>query len=323
MSTAEDSGKAADQSAWSSGKPPYYAAFGHATPASPPTYVPPPLPARTTDWVVPRWVGRSAVVAILFSMLAVAVAGVAAARSFAAPVATTTYKVTPNTSQISKPADVQSILARVEPGVVLIQVQTSSGRFGQGQALGTGIVLSAEGLVLTNDHVVAGGGSVQVTMAGENQARAASVVGEDPSHDLAVLKVQGVKALPTVQLGNSSSLQVGDGVIAVGNALGLGGSPTVTEGIVSALNRTIPGDHGSATLSGLIQTDAAINPGNSGGPLVNSSGQVIGINTEVSAQGQNIGFAIAIDQVKPLLAQLEKSGAGQPSASAATANTTG
>jgi putative serine protease PepD len=148
------------------------------------------------------------------------------------------------------------------------------------------------------------------------------VVGEDATHDLAILKIAGVSGLPTVQLGNSSSLQVGDGVIAIGNALGLGGSPTVTEGIVSALNRTVPGGRTSTTLSGLVQTDAAINPGNSGGPLVNSSGQVVGINTEVSTQGQNIGFAIAIDQVKPLLPLLEKGGS-QPSGPASSATTTG
>jgi putative serine protease PepD len=267
-------------------------------------------------------VGRLAIVAILVSLLSVAIAGFAAARSLAPVATTTTYRYVPNTSQISKPTDVQAILARVEPGVVLVQVQTGSGRLGQGESLGTGMLLSADGLVLTNDHVVAGGASVQVTLAGQAQAHVATVVGEDATHDLAILKIAGVSGLPTVQLGNSSSLQVGDGVIAIGNALGLGGSPTVTEGIVSALNRTVPGGRTSTTLSGLIQTDAAINPGNSGGPLVNSSGQVVGINTEVSTQGQNIGFAIAIDQVKPLLPLLEKGGS-QPSGPASSATTTG
>jgi S1-C subfamily serine protease len=323
MSSAEDPGTPAEPSSWSSGRPPYYRAFAQAAPAAP-LYAPPPLQERSTDWAVPRWLGRMTIVAILVALLAVVVAGFAAARSFAVPVATTTtYRFVPNTSQISKPADVQGILAKVEPGVVLIQVQTTSGRLGQGEALGTGMLLSADGLVLTNDHVVAGGTNVQVTLAGQGQAHTATVVGEDPTHDVAVIKIQGVSGLPTVQLGSSASLQVGDGVIAIGNALGLGGSPTVTEGIVSALNRTVPGGRGSSTLTGLVQTDAAINPGNSGGPLVNSSGQVIGINTEVSAQGQNIGFALAIDQVKPLLAQLEKGGTTQPSAAAQSANTTG
>jgi S1-C subfamily serine protease len=322
MSSAEDGGGPVEPGTWTSGRPPLYTTFAQPAPA--PEDLPPALHAPSTDWVVPRWVGRTAIVAILVSVMAASVAGLAVARSFGTPVATTpTYRFAPNTSQISKPADVQGILARVDPGVVLIKVQTGSGRFGQGLALGTGMVLSADGLVLTNDHVVAGGRSVQVTIAGQSQARSASVVGEDATHDIAIVKIQGVSGLPTVQLGNSSTSQVGDSVIAIGNALGLGGSPTVTEGIISALNRTVPGGHGSSTLSGLLQTDAAINPGNSGGPLVNSGGQVIGMNTEVSTQGQNIGFAIAIDQIKPLLAQLEKGGTTQPSGAATTANTTG
>jgi S1-C subfamily serine protease len=117
-----------------------------------------------------------------------------------------------------------------------------------------------------------------------------------------------------VQLGNSSDLKVGDSVIAIGNALNLQGGMTVTEGIVSALNRSIdaggePGSGGGTeSLSGLIQTDAAINPGNSGGPLVNAAGQVIGINTATSGDAQNIGFAIAIDNAKPVIDQLRKGG---------------
>src|SRR4029077_12052409 len=146
----------------------------------------------------------------------------------------------------------------------------------------------------------------------DTQSHDASIIGIDTTHDLALLKINGVSNLQTAQLGNSSDLQVGDSVIAVGNALNLQGGMTVTEGIVSALNRSIDagsqGGGGSESLSGLIQTDAAINPGNSGGPLVNSSGQAIGINTATSGDAQNIGFAIAIDNAKPVIDQLRKGG---------------
>jgi S1-C subfamily serine protease len=125
----------------------------------------------------------------------------------------------------------------------------------------------------------------------------------DAGNDLALLKINCASNLKTVELGNSGDLRVGDDVVAIGNALDLRGGFTVTRGIVSALNRSIGGEDGG-TLSGLIQTDAAINPGNSGGPLVNSAGQVIGINTAIDGQGQNIGFAIAIDKAKPIVERL-------------------
>ncbi|MBV9933742.1 MAG: PDZ domain-containing protein [Actinobacteria bacterium] len=121
--------------------------------------------------------------------------------------------------------------------------------------------------------------------------------------------------MPTVTLGSSSGLQVGDSVVTVGNALALEGGPTVTTGIVSALNRSIDTDTGS--LSNLIQTDAPINSGNSGGPLLNSSAQVVGMNTAVAGNAQNIGFAIAIDTIKPLISTLAKGGTPSSSSSSA------
>jgi putative serine protease PepD len=130
------------------------------------------------------------------------------------------------------------------------------------------------------------------------------------------VKISGVSNLPVADLGNSSDLKVGDNVIAIGNALNLQGGMTVTEGIVSALNRSI--DATDESLSGLIQTDAAINPGNSGGPLVNAAGQVVGINTATSGDAQNIGFAIAIDKAKPVINQL-KNGGGSSSSSGSSA----
>jgi S1-C subfamily serine protease len=152
---------------------------------------------------------------------------------------------------------------------------------------------------------------VQVTLFGESSPRNADIIGIDPetAGDLALLKIQNASGLPTVQLGDSDAMQVGDDVIAIGNALALPGGPSVTRGIVSALGRSI-GSH-----DGMIQTDAAINPGNSGGPLVNGSGLVIGVNTEVltgsgDQPAQNLGFAIASNTVKSELDALRNAGGG-------------
>ncbi|MBV8161124.1 MAG: trypsin-like peptidase domain-containing protein, partial [Acidimicrobiia bacterium] len=186
------------------------------------------------------------------------------------------------------------------------------GTFFPSGGAGTGIVLTPDGQLLTNAHVVAGATSIKVTIANDTQAHDATVMGVDTTHDLALVKISGVSNLPVAELGNSSDLKVGDSVIAIGNALNLQGGMTVTEGIVSALNRSIDagsaGGGGNESLSGLIQTDAAINPGNSGGPLVNAAGQVVGINTATSGDAQNIGFAIAIDNAKPVIDQLRAGG---------------
>jgi putative serine protease PepD len=202
---------------------------------------------------------------------------------------------------------VGAIVAKIEPSVVAIDVTYQSGR-SSGTASGTGIILTANGLVVTNAHVVAGATSVQVTVAGESTPRAATVIGSDTAADIALVQITGASGLTPAELGNSSSVAVGDDVVAVGNALALAGGPTVTRGIVSAVNRSI--DTGTGTMAGLIQTDAAISSGNSGGPLVNASGQVIGINAVVATGSQttaaeNIGFAIAIDTVKPVIQRLE------------------
>ena len=195
--------------------------------------------------------------------------------------------------------DVKGILAKVEPSVVDI---VASSRRSSGE--GTGIIISSDGYILTNAHVVEGASKVTVATAGSSKALSATVIGADEGHDVALLKLDNASGLPAAELGRSSDVKVGEDVVAIGNALGLRGDPTVTRGIVSALNRTVE------NLTGMIQTDAAINPGNSGGPLVNSSGQVIGINTAVAADGaQNIGFAIPIDKAKALADRL-KTGQG-------------
>jgi serine protease Do len=172
------------------------------------------------------------------------------------------------------------------------------------------MVLSSDGYILTNNHVVADANSVTVTFT-DNKKRIATIIGTDPANDVAVLKVDAT-GLASVRLGDSAKAQVGEPVVAIGNALALPGGPTVTTGIVSALNRTIDGNND--TLQGLIQTDAAINPGNSGGPLVNARGEVIGMNTAILQNTNSIGFAIASNQIKPIIERLKKDGTNPASA---------
>jgi S1-C subfamily serine protease len=230
-------------------------------------------------------------------------------------------KFFPNQSVLVQPTDVQEVLARVEPAVVSIETSgflTSARGDGPVHGAGTGMILTSDGEVLTNNHVVAGATSLTVTLFGQDDPLAARVIGTDPAQDLALVQIEGQHGLPTVQLGDSNAAQVGDDVVAIGNALALAGGPTVTEGIVSSVDRNLVAqsdiDGKTENLSGLLQTDAPINPGNSGGPLVNSKGEVIGMNTAVAessagnAPAQNIGFAIAIDTIKPLLPLLRAGG---------------
>jgi putative serine protease PepD len=208
--------------------------------------------------------------------------------------------IIPSVSIPTTGLSVREILTKVEPAVVDIQAR---GTRGVGQ--GTGVVVNAaQGLIVTNAHVVEGGGTITVTASTDKQARTATVVGTDSnSSDIALLKVDNVASLVQADLGSSAATQVGDDVVAIGNALGLRGDPSVTRGIVSGLGRTV------GNLTGMMQTDAAINPGNSGGPLVNAGGQVIGINTAVAGSAQNIGFAIPIDAVRTIV---ERIAGGQP-----------
>jgi serine protease Do len=169
------------------------------------------------------------------------------------------------------------------------------------QGNGSGVIISQDGYILTNNHVVEGAQEVNVTMA-DKQTYKAQVVGRDPKTDLAVVKIDAKTALPVAALGNSTDIKVGDWVVAIGNPFGLG--HTVTAGIVSAKGRVI----GAGPYDDFIQTDAPINPGNSGGPLFNIQGEMVGVNTAIVAAGQGIGFAIPIDLTKPLIPQLVKSG---------------
>jgi serine protease Do len=177
------------------------------------------------------------------------------------------------------------------PSVVQIAVNLN-----RGQGVGTGVVLDAEGLILTNWHVVED--AVTITVAFEDGSIAeAELFRRDPQLDLAIVRVEGQTGLKPAIFGDSDALRIGEDVVAIGHALGLRGGPTVSKGVVSALDRTIVGEAGG-DLTGLVQTDAAINEGNSGGPLVNMFGEVVGINTSKINIGDRIGFAININAAK-------------------------
>jgi len=340
---AEDDRPAAPSSPWETAAPPAPSAWAPAPPspwAAPPLPAPPPPPPAAGAPPVPPpppappppgWqVGppgaltwgnppvaasrpasprrpillAAATGALVGALVAgLVVAGVENTKS--GPGRTVTYSA--NTSKIARPGDVQSILARVEPAVVSIRTRTLSlGDFLKpvpGEGAGTGFVIGSDGVIVTNNHVVAGAQSIEVVFA-DDRKMPARVLGKDPSTDLAVVKVDA-GGLPTAALGDSNQLKVGDDVVAIGNALALEGGPTVTRGIVSALNRTITAENGER-LEHVLQTDAAINPGNSGGPLVDAAGEVVGINTAVAGDAQNIGFSIAISPARPIIDQLRQ-----------------
>jgi serine protease Do len=172
------------------------------------------------------------------------------------------------------------------------------------EGVGSGILIDSKGFILTNNHVVDKANNLRVTLKDGNIFNG-KVIGTDEISDLAIVKVDSTEALPQAQLGNSDHLRIGQIVIAIGNPFGLAGGPTVTAGIVSAVNRSLQLESGTLEL---IQTDAAINPGNSGGPLVNTSGEVIGINTAKMPYAQGIGFAVPINTAKEIMKELIENG---------------
>ncbi len=169
------------------------------------------------------------------------------------------------------------------------------------QGAGSGVIISKDGYILTNNHVVEGAKELTVTLADKGEFKA-QIVGADAKTDLAIVKIDAGENLPAANIGDSDQIKVGDWVLAIGNPFGLG--DTVTSGIVSAKGRVI----GAGPYDDFIQTDASINPGNSGGPLFNMKGEVIGINTAIISEGQGIGFAIPVNTAKPLIPQLEANG---------------
>jgi putative serine protease PepD len=210
-----------------------------------------------------------------------------------------------SSQSVSSFDSVEDVAAEVLPSVVSISVQSQAG-----SGTGTGVVISSDGQILTNNHVVASGGELTVTFHDGTTARA-EVIGTDPVTDLAVIQAQDVSGLDAAELGSSDDLEVGQQVVAIGSPFGLEG--TVTSGIVSAVGRPVSAGPSQDSLAVIdaIQTDAPINPGNSGGPLVNMSGQVVGINSAIYSPSNGsvgLGFAIPIDQARPIADELIDTG---------------
>ncbi|MDJ0771799.1 MAG: trypsin-like peptidase domain-containing protein [Ilumatobacter sp.] len=206
------------------------------------------------------------------------------------------------------PIDVASVAEFVAPSVVTISADVAGGPAGPGGSIGTGVITTADGEILTNAHVVEGATEIRVRLAGETEPRPATLLAADAGNDLALLRMAGDGYTPA-RFADPDSVRIGDEVVAIGFALDLDGAPSVTLGIVSALERTIITENGA--LDGLLQTDAAISSGNSGGPLVNAAGEVVGINTAVARSdattaASNIGFAISVAEALPIVDSLRE-----------------
>ena len=207
--------------------------------------------------------------------------------------------------------DVAAVIERVAPSVVTISADID-GALGVGQSIGTGVIISSDGEILTNAHVVEDATEIRVRLAGETEPREARLLAADAGNDLALLRMSG-DGFAAATFADPDSVHLGDEVVAIGFALGLDGDPSVTLGIVSALDRTIGAD--GAFLDGLIQTDAAISSGNSGGPLVNAAAEVVGINTAVArdtatSAATNVGFAIGVGEALPVIEALRAQASG-------------
>ena len=252
--------------------------------------------------------GRAAL-ALIGTVLCLSIAS-CSGESTPTPLPTATQ--TPTSTPLPNPANdasphsrIPDIVKKLRPSVVHIQTEAVRldvfNRPIPVGGVGSGEVLDLQGHILTNNHVIAGAERILVTLS-DGRGLEAVLVGGDSSIDLAVIKVEAEDLTP-ILIGSSSELEVGEQVVAMGHALDLPGGPTVTSGLVSALERSITVDE-RITIEHLIQTDAAINPGNSGGPLVNLDGEMVGVNTAKIQSGEGIGFAIAIDPAMPLIEEL-------------------
>src|SRR6202171_4008178 len=269
---------------------------------------------------------------VLLALVAGAVAGASAdatylaarqvSRSVAASTAIAQNSSGTNSSYSSSNSgslDPTSIARTVDPAVVdIITTLANQG----GQAAGTGMVITSSGEVLTNNHVIAGASRISVQIAGSGPMYSAKVLGTDKTDDIALLQIQGVSKLRTVSIGDSSRVVAGDAVLAIGNALGQGGTPAASQGVVTAVDQTITAGDGSGsteTLSGLLQIRALIQPGDSGGPLVDASGNVIGMDAAAQVSGrfaQSSGstnaYAIPIDAAMSVVKMLRAGGGSSP-----------
>jgi S1-C subfamily serine protease len=209
------------------------------------------------------------------------------------------------------PIDVAGVAAAVGPSVVAIQRLIGDDII-SGEAAGTGLILTADGEIVTNAHVVEGADTVNVRLPGESEPREGAVIAVDAPNDLALIRINA-SGLSAATFADAGDVRVGDEVVAIGFALDLDGDPSVTRGVVSAIGRTLSTREGA--LNGLIQTDAAISSGNSGGPLVNAAGNVVGINTavaysDVDTAANSVGFAISVAELLPELATLREAANG-------------
>lgn len=270
-------------------------------------YTPPTVPTRRR-----RVPSRGVVTTSLVALIAGLVGGVVGARlengtigGSSSPLVTAPPVDTASvgTSSVAKAANV------ISPSVVTIDSVNSTG-----ESIGTGVIISSDGQIVTNHHVIEGSTTVRVRLAGETDARIADVLASDAGNDLGLIKLRNVSGLTAATFADPTSLAVGDEVVAIGYALDLDGAPSVTSGVISALNRTMITDSGA--LNALIQTDTPISSGNSGGPLINMSGQVVGINTAVargdsSTAANNIGFAISVGEVTRVIKELRLQADGE------------
>jgi S1-C subfamily serine protease len=219
-----------------------------------------------------------------------------------------------NSNVTSQESTIATIAEKVGPSVVSITTKSQASTFSGSSSLqgaGTGMIVSTDGYVMTNNHVIDNARDVVVVDSNGEEYDDVTIIGRDPLNDVAFLKINadGTEFKP-VTLGNSSTLRIGQQVVAIGNALGQY-SNTVTSGIVSGVGRPVTADAGNGeteSLTDLIQTDASINPGNSGGPLLNAAGQVIGINTAIAEDANGIGFSIPINSTKGILAGVLETG---------------
>nr|WP_120492109.1 trypsin-like peptidase domain-containing protein [Corynebacterium lactis] len=293
---------------------------GNATPEQPVTaqgwQTAPPSGAEQSRQSGPKGLGALAIAALMLGSAAVGggAAALVMSTNSSDSVTQNALNQPAETRQVAAPAgSVEEVAQKVLPSVVSITTEMPGG-----VASGSGSILSADGLVLTNHHVVAGaeeGGRMQVLLS-DGSTHPAKVVASDSATDIAVIRIEGVNGLRPISLGNSSQVQVGQEVVAVGSPLGL--TSTVTQGIVSAKNRpvTAAGENGESSVIDAIQTDAAINPGNSGGALVDMEGNLIGVPSVIASMKQGseqagsigLGFAIPIDQARRIAEDLIETG---------------
>ncbi|MFD4325427.1 S1C family serine protease [Nocardioides sp. NPDC058538] len=317
-----------------SGTPPQWTPPAPAGPTQPPAgpFAPPPAqtsvmpavpgtPGAPGAPIKKRAAGRTGLVAAVLAgaLVAGGAAGIGGAAVYGALNGEDSIggANTPANSQVvdakAPEGSIEKVSAKVLPSVVKIEVTSQ-----QGSGSGSGVVISSDGTILTNNHVVelaANGGTVTVDF-NDGTSASAEVLGTDPLTDTAVIKTKGVSGLTPITIGKSSNLTVGQSVVAIGSPFGL--DSTVTTGIVSALDRPVNvgvDQSGAATVYPAVQTDAAINPGNSGGALVDLNGNLVGINASIRSGGGatsedagsiGIGFAIPIDEIRPIVDQLEK-----------------